>query len=295
MSSTLGVVLAVCSAIAYTFNTLFLSLLGAKAGITATKYILLVALLLTLLVHVAVYRRFVPERIGAQALLVLALSGVLGYVAGYLLTFRAIAILGPQLLLLLLTVQTVMSFLLGWLFLRETVQPLSYLYVSLIIGGIVLVIMNRKVASGRTEGIWVGVVLGLALALCQTLSQLLTKKALLQGIPPMSANIVRLSVGTVVTFSYSLFAGRRIGVRAQDFDLRDWRNLSLAAAIGPVLGILLAFYALRLVSLGVAAAVLQLAPVGMLFLERACFGRRIRPVALVGTGCAVAGTVLLSL
>jgi len=54
---TLGIILAVAAAVSYTFNTLFLTLLGRKAGITATKYIFLIALAANLLIHVGLYGR----------------------------------------------------------------------------------------------------------------------------------------------------------------------------------------------------------------------------------------------
>ncbi len=41
---TLGILLSIAAATSYTFNTLFLTLLGRKAGISATRYIFLMAL-----------------------------------------------------------------------------------------------------------------------------------------------------------------------------------------------------------------------------------------------------------
>ena len=48
-------------AVSYTFNKLILTLLGRKAGITATKYIFLVALAANLLIHLGLYGRLFPR------------------------------------------------------------------------------------------------------------------------------------------------------------------------------------------------------------------------------------------
>jgi hypothetical protein len=61
----IGIALAVAAAAGYTVNTLFLALLGRKAGFTTTKYIFLIALAANLLIHLIVFGRPFPgfERI----------------------------------------------------------------------------------------------------------------------------------------------------------------------------------------------------------------------------------------
>ena len=48
---TIGILLSIAAACGYTFNTLFLTLLGRKAGMTTTRYIFLIALGTTLLIR----------------------------------------------------------------------------------------------------------------------------------------------------------------------------------------------------------------------------------------------------
>ena len=184
---TLGIVLSVAAATGYTFNTLFLSLLGRKAGITSTKYILLVALAANLLIHLGLYGRLFPQLERMEYLLYLAASGIVGYVLGYIAMISALSLIGPRLVLLILTSQTVMSFFAGWIVLQESHDPVNYLYVAMVMGGIILAILNKRISVENTKKLSTGVFLGIALALIQTISQLLSKKALLGGIPPLSA------------------------------------------------------------------------------------------------------------
>jgi drug/metabolite transporter (DMT)-like permease len=292
---TLGILLSVAAATSYTFNTLFLTLLGRKAGITSTRYIFLFALATNLLIHLGFYGRIFPGFENRSVLIYLAVSGIVGYVLGYITMVSALPLIGPRLLLLILTSQTVMSFFAGWILLGETHDPVSYLYVVMVIGGIVLAILNKRVAVHDSRNMAVGVLLAFTLALLQTISQLLSKKALLTGAPPLSANAIRLSSATVGILLFSLLAGGRIRTGTRDFDRRDWLMIAAASLVGPVLSVFLNFNALKRISLGINSAMLQLSPVLMLFLARIVFGDRIRAVAVAGTLLAVSGTILLIL
>jgi drug/metabolite transporter (DMT)-like permease len=292
---TLGIVLSVAAATSYTFNTLFLTLLGRKAGITATKYIFLFALAANLLLHLGLYGRWFPQFERMEYLLYLAASGIVGYVLGYITMINALSRIGPRLVLLILTSQTVMSFFAGWIVLQETHDPVSYLYVAMVMGGIVLAILNKRVSVENTRNLGTGVLLGFALALIQTISQLLSKKALLGGVLPLSANTIRLTFATAGIFLFAALARQRIRVHTRDFNVRDWLKITLASLIGPVLSVFLNFNALKFISLGVSSAMLQLSPVLMLFLSRIVFKERIKAIAIVGTALAVSGTILLIL
>ena len=292
---TIGILLSIAAATGYTFNTLFLTLLGRKAGITTTRYIFLIALAANLLIHLGLYGRVFPRFENTEILLYLAVSGVIGYVLGYITMISALPLIGPRLVLLILTSQTVMSFFAGWTILGETHDPASYIFVIMVMGGIVLAILNKRVSVENPRHLAIGVLLGFALAVLQTISQLLSKKALLAGIPPLSANATRLSFATAGILLFSLLAGKRIRVHTRDFDTRVWLKIAMASLIGPVLSVFLNFNALKHVSLGINSAMLQLSPVLMLILARIVFKEQIKAIAIVGTLLAVAGTILLIL
>jgi len=295
---TIGILLSIAAATSYTFNTLFLTLLGRKAGVTATRYIFLIALAANLLIHLGLYGRVFPHFENPELLLFLAVSGLVGYVLGYITMISALPLIGPRLVLLILTSQTVMSFFAGWIILGETHDPTRYIFVTMVVGGIILAILNKRLSAASSRHLVIGVLLGFLLAALQTVSQLLSKKALLGGVPPLSANTTRLSFATAGILLFSLsarLARRRIRVHTRDFDGRDWLLIAMAALIGPVLSVFLNFNALKRVSLGINSAMLQLSPLLMLFLARLVFREPIRAIAIVGTVLAVAGTISLIL
>jgi drug/metabolite transporter (DMT)-like permease len=291
---SIGILIALASVVGYTFNTLFLALLREKGGVNATKYILSIALILNAVIHLIVYRTL-PFSIQSLQVLYLSLSAIAGYVFGYLSMIHAMRILGPQLVLLIMTSQTVLSFVLGWIVLGERHDPICFVYVALIISGIILAILNKRLTLAPDLPLARGLLLAFALPVLQAFSVLLSKKVLLESVPVLSVNVIRLFFAVLGLWIYTGLFRQAINVRVGDFRGRDWRNITLTALIGPVVGIFLSFTALKLISLGIASSVMQLSPVFMIFLERIVFKTRIRPVAILGTGLAVTGTVLLIL
>ena len=124
------------------------------------------------------------------------------------------------------------GFLAGWIVLQETHDPLSYLFIALVVAGVVLAILNKRISVEDKRVVSTGVLLGFALALLQTISQLLSKKALLGGVSPLSANTVRVTCACVGLFLFSGLAGRWIRVRIRDFRKQEWLYIVGAALVG---------------------------------------------------------------
>lgn len=76
---------------------------------------------------------------------------------GYITKISALLLIGPRLILLILTFQTVMSFFAGWLILGETHDPASYIFVIMVMGGIILAILNKRVSVESLRHLAAGV------------------------------------------------------------------------------------------------------------------------------------------
>ena len=134
--------------------------------------------------------------------------------------------------------------------LQETHDPVSYLFVAMVVAGIILAILNKQISVENTRRLGTGVLLSFVLALVQTISQLLSKKALLGGVSPLSANTTRLTFASAGIFVFAALAKQRIRVHIRDFNVRDWLKITSASLIGPVLSVFVNFNALKYISLG---------------------------------------------
>ena len=306
----IGIALALSATLAYTFNSLFLSLLKEKGGHVSTKYMLFIALIVNLCIHFLVYKQWYPVYLDGRQFLFLGLSGIIGLSLGFIIMIKAMQLIGPRLVLLIVTTTTVFSFLLGWLFLGETQPFIGFVYIAMIIGGIIIAILSRDrslavddtpqygapgIAAAPGSSLLRGVLLTLLLAFCQGLSQLLSKTVLLEDVPALGVNIVRLSVaagGLLILTPFLKKAGR---ISVKNFGKREWLLIALIALAGPVISGFLNLSALRYLNLGISASIFQLSPVFMLFLSRIVFKEKIKLYAVLGTLLAVSGTVLLAL
>jgi drug/metabolite transporter (DMT)-like permease len=306
----IGIGLALAATLGYTINSLFLTLLKEKAGVVSTKYLFLIALTMNLLIHFFIYKRLYPVDLQARQFLFLGASGIIGLLLGYIIMIKALQLIGPRLVLLIATSTTVFSFLLGWLVLGERQSLIGFVYIGMIIGGIIITVLNTdssQVAAGglnnkspvigptHTGTLLKGVLLSVLLAFCQSVSQLLSKVVLLEGVPALSVSTVRLSIASGGLVIFTLLFNNAGKITAKTFSKLDWVYITAGALLGPVLAVFLNLYALRFITLGISASVFQLSPVFMLFIARIIFKDRINLYAFLGTCLAVGGTVFLAL
>jgi drug/metabolite transporter (DMT)-like permease len=198
----------------------------------------------------------------------------------------------------------VISTLLSWLWLGESLVPVEIAAMALTLGGVAWVVLERRRAAtttlyfpgdGDRQVYLKGVLLGLCAALSQASGLLLSKRGLEGGFSPISATLMRMLVGTVVMWLLTLATGR---ARATGQALRDRRALALIAGgalTGPFLGVWLSMVALQGTLIGIASTLMALPPVFLIPLTYRFFGERITLRAVVGTLVAVAGVALIFL
>lgn len=155
---TQGIVLSVAAAVSYTFNTLFLTFLGRKAGITATKHIFLVALAANLLIHLGLYGRLFPRFERIEYLLYLAAPGIVGYVLGHITMISALGLIGPVLSVFLnfnalkfislgissamLQLSPVLMLFLSRIVFKERIKAIAIAGIALAVSGTILLILH---------------------------------------------------------------------------------------------------------------------------------------------------------
>lgn len=227
----------------------------------------------------------------------LAVSGLVGFVFGDRYFFKSLVILGPSRATLLVSFAPVFTTLIAWPVLHELPGHYALLGMGLTLSGVAAVLSGR--ASGRmvhTEGsAFAGVVAGLLGALGQAGGYVLSKMALRGGLDPLSATVIRVTAAMIAIWLLAASTGK---VAATFSALRNRRASALmvgGAFLGPFLGVTLSLTALEYIPAGVAASITAIYPVVTLFLAAIVHRERITPRALGGTLVAVAGVVVLFL
>jgi len=227
----------------------------------------------------------------------LGLSGAVGLVLGDASLFQAFVLIGPRRAMLLMTLVPVISALLAWGWLGETLQWVEIGAVLLTVGGVAWVVSERRTAQKAAtsgEGSYaLGVLLGLGGAVGQSLGLVASKQGLVGNFPSLSATLIRMLVATALIWLLALLQ-RKSGTTLRALqDKKSGLFVAGGALTGPFLGVWSSMVAVQNAQVGIASALMALSPIILIPLERWIFHEQITPRAVVGTVVALAGATLI--
>lgn len=199
------------------------------------------------------------------ALLVLALSGVVGIALGDSLFFGALRRLGTRRSLTLTAGGPALTALVGLVALGERPHPSQWLGIALICLAVGLAVGQPSSPGEEPPPSlpWAGVTLALAAMACGSGGALLARWALRSGeVPALLAATVRLGGATLALAPALVKVGRgSFPQRWHTLGRLPWASLVLATLLGTSLGILLQQLALAGLPGGLAVALLSTSPV----------------------------------
>ena len=301
----LGQVFALLTALCWAQNSLIYSHLGKKVGSDAVAHIRLwVALPIMLIVNFLFTGEFFPQNIPGAAFIYILISGFFGFFVADLFLFRAFVEIGAREALVVMTTSPIFSLIFSWIFLKETLSWLKITGILIILAGVIWVIFeenkdedsgqrNRKTQPGNHR--FKGIFYALFGALTQAVGLIFAKKGMLDGVHPVSTNLIRIIAGLAGLFIYSLI---RKKVKS---DFQSFQNgkmillLLFAVVVGPVLGIILSLYALNWAPVGIVTTLMQVSPILLLPVDVFILKKKVSAGAVFGTLLAVGGAALLFL
>ncbi len=240
--------------------------------------------------------------LGLHELGLLALSGLTGFIFCDLLLYGAMNIIGPQAAILLVSLSSGITALLGAVFLGEILPAQAVAGIAVTILGVVAVLSERtgstllpgqEPPTGRR--LIQGVAAGFGAAVFMSISFIFLKQAMIDGPTPLWSAFIRLLCAALMLWGVGLFRGMSRG------SLRSFRQnpkvfrLLLGATAFSAGGIWTAGLAMHWAPAGVAATIIGLQPVVLTFVG--AVGNRRRPSGRVVGGSLVAflGTALVCL
>ncbi|WMW65302.1 DMT family transporter [Nitratidesulfovibrio liaohensis] len=238
------------------------------------------------------------------ALAALALSGVFGVALCDLLFYSGVVLVGARVALLVQSLSTVITAVLGYAFLGEAIGPLGIAGILIATGGVAWVVGDGgtvpegAVPLSRAVRLR-GVGLAFASALALSGGMVLSKQGLAEGVDPLFAALLRMVVAMGVFWPTAMLTGRLrpalAVVRGDSQDRRNFRWLLVASLIGPVVGVWLSLVAIGATQTGIAATLIGLEPIFIIPVAALVERRWPTPRAIAGAGIAFAGTALLCL
>lgn len=228
-----------------------------------------------------------------RAVVLIALSGLVGLSLGDTAIFAAVHRLGVHRTLLLQTMGPIFTALLSMGFYGErlTLQQLAG-------AGVILVGVAVVVAPGRSADSTPLDVLGLGFAVLAALGQaggIVLVKDGMTSVAPLAAAFVRIGSATVALVLFMAAAG----LLRKFFPVLGSRSalvqLAGPALLGSYVAVFFMMIGIVLAPASIAATLLATTPIWSLFLDARQTGTRITPRSLGGTALAVAGVAMLTL
>ncbi len=298
MSAILGQLLAVITAACFATVSTVWSYVGKQIGSnTVTHVRLWLALPFIVLAHFILTGSLVPLNVDTATLILFLISGLLGFTVADLFIFRSLILIGVRQTLVILTLSPILGTIISWFALAETLTYLQILGILVTTGGVMWVIFEEGRIRNK-ENIEknknVGVPFALAGALAQALANILSKAGMFNNLHPISGTYLRIIAGLVGLILFSLL--RRSFVE----DFKKMRRhpkltaiLAAAAFIGPVMGVLLTLYALRIAPVGIVTALVQVSPILLLPFDYFVLKKKVTFKVVAGTFVAIGGAAIL--
>jgi len=289
-----GELAALATSLCWAFNSVCFTVAGRRVGSqTVNAARLYMALAMLVGVHLAAFGTVFPFHAGAQRLVPLAVSGLIGFALGDALLFEAFLLLGARVAMLLMTLSPVFSVILARVFLGQSLGLPKVVAILATLAGIAWVVAEGHGESQRPKHATLGVLLGIGGALGQSVGLILSDVGMRGGFHPVSANLVRVVAGTLAISVWFLLRGQFLDCTRRMKDMKASIYIFAGAITGPVIGVVLSLFAITHTSMGVAATLMSLSPVLLLPISMAVFKERVSSRAWAGTILSIVGAATL--
>ncbi len=297
MQAYLGEIVALATAVCWAATSLFFTIAGKRVGSQLVNRVrLLLAAFFLAITHLLWQGEVLPIHAEPFRWGWLGLSAISGLVLGDAMLFQAFVLIGARLSMLLMTLVPVISTLLAWVFLGETLSLLEIGAVVGTVSSVAWVVSEQRNSSSvdsNPRSHVIGVLCGIGGASGQALGLILSKRGMAGDFPALSASLMRLSVASVVIWLWALIQGQlRPTVEGLRIGRTRWAILA-GTVVGPFIGMTLSLAAVQLVPVGIASTLMALSPVILLPLSHWVFKERITPRAIFGTMVAMVGVAMI--
>ncbi len=275
----------------------FASLLFDRAGkmIRPIEMTLWKGVLASLLLLAAIWLRGeIFSAISLQAMLLLALSGVIGISIGDTAFFESLTRLGARKALLLGALAPPTTALIALFTLNEQLPPSAWVGIIITVAGIAWVIGERSTSDDAHRVTLRGVLFGIIATLSQATGVVFSRAALtLTAVTPLQSALFRLTAGSLALLVGLAFSRQKLLAWKKDPQAGTTvQNLFWATFIGTFLCMWLQQFALSSAPAGITQTLLSTSPLFILPIALAT-GEKLNARAILGAVAALAGILLL--
>jgi len=302
-ASSLGLIAATTASLFWAFSVVMHRRVGRVLPPVRlnTIKVMFATTLLGLVVLVQWYLGELPWSMPTGKLALMAVSGVIGIAVGDTLFYAGLNRMGARRVLMVYTINPVITLVLAWFLLDEPLTPVQLMGIAVTCGGVSWVIAERNHAKSDGHVDLLGVLFGIGAATCQSIGYLISHSLLKQyEMTAVASAFLRLAscIPVLLAFFWLDRVLRDPGGQEHNHPARPSRKQTvvmflIAVMLGTVGGItLMQISAKYAEKSGVASTLLSITPLFVLPIT-AVLGEHVSRRAVLGAIIAIAGVAML--
>lgn len=221
----------------------------------------------------------------------LGLSGIIGFFIGDLLLFQSYLVIGSRLSALIFSISPMMTAIIGWLFLEETLAFKNIAGIVVSVLGITIAISSRRM---KLDIPFRGFIMALGAALCQAVGLVLSKKGM-GSYDAVSATQIRAIFAFICFVLFVTVVNKWRNVAHAIADKRGFSHITLGSFVGSFVGVALSLYAIQHTKTGIASALMGLVPVFIIVPSAIFMKEKIKIQQIVGAVISLIGATVFFL
>lgn len=289
LNSHIGEIAGLGVAVCWTFSALFFEKAGHKISSLSVNFIRLLFAIGFLGITTFFTRGiFFPTDATGYQWFWLGLSGFVGFFLGDLFLFKSYSIIGARTAALMMSLAPMLTAIIGWFFLKESLTFKDIAAIILSVAGIMIAISSRKMKLNYPLK---GILLAFGGAVGQAVGLILSKKGM-GHYDPVAATQIRALFG-LLSFGILITVLRRWGKLTTDIKHGDaMKSVTVGAIFGPFLGVALGLFAIQQTNTGIAATLMAMVPIFIIVPSAIMFKEKIKPQQVIGAVVSIIGASL---
>ncbi len=295
IQQNLGELAALGTALCWTISGITFESAGKKVGSLSVNYIRLILGF----IFISTYSFFsrgmlLPLDATKSNWIWLMASGFIGFFLGDLFLFQSYVEVGSRISLLIMASSPPISAFLGFVFLRERLELISLLGMTITILGIAIVILSKETGQNKVKITYSakGLIYAFLGAFGQALGLILSKKGM-GDYNPLAATQIRIISGfisfTILFIITKKFRDLKIAFRNK----KAMGAITIGSLFGPFIGVTLSLLSLKYTSAGISSTITSIMPVTIIPFSILIFKEKVKPKEILGAIISVIGVGIL--
>jgi drug/metabolite transporter (DMT)-like permease len=224
----------------------------------------------------------------------LTISGIVGYVIGDVFLIKSFMLIGSRFSMLIMTLVPPFTAFIGWIFLSEKLQMLSFVGMCLTIAGILVAVNahrqknSKKYSSESVKGIFfaIGGAIGQS-------SGLVLSKIGMGNYNAFAASQIRIIAGIVGFIAVIIILGRIKNIVTAIRNKDGMKGILIGSFFGPFIGVSLSLFSIQnSKNTGVASTIMAIVPILIIAPSVFLFKQKITKEEIIGTFLSLVGVAL---